>query len=117
MFREIHPILGVRDLERALAFYIDRLGFKLAFQDGDNYAGLRRDEVELHMQWQGEDEMSTTRLRFLIEDPDALFEEYKSQNVFHDRTRLANTAWGTREFAFYDLDGNGLTFYRNAAGE
>ena len=61
--------------------------------------------------------MSTTRLRFLIEDPDALFEEYKSQNVFHDRTRLANTAWGTREFAFYDLDGNGLTFYRNSAGE
>ena len=49
MFREIHPILGVRDLERALAFYIDRLGFKLAFRDGDNYAGLRRDEVELHM--------------------------------------------------------------------
>jgi hypothetical protein len=67
----------------------------------------------VHMQFQYEHEMSTTRLRFLIEDPDALFEEYESQNVFHDRTHLASTPWGTREFAFYDLDGNGLTFYRD----
>jgi catechol 2,3-dioxygenase-like lactoylglutathione lyase family enzyme len=113
MFKAIHPILGVRDLERAIAFYVDRLGFKLAFSDGGNYAGLRRDQVEVHMQFQYEHEMSTTRLRFLIEDPDALFEEYESQNVFHDRTHLASTPWGTREFAFYDLDGNGLTFYRD----
>lgn len=46
VFRTIHPILGTRDLEKALAFYVDRLGFQLAFRDGSvptNYAGLRRD--------------------------------------------------------------------------
>ena len=115
MFKEVHPILGVRDLEKALSFYVDRLGFKLAFRDGStptNYAGIQRDAVELHMQFQYEHEMSTMRLRFLVEDPDTLFDEYRTKDVFHDRTQLANTPWGTREFAFYDLDGNGLTFYR-----
>lgn len=116
MFRETHPILGTRDIERALKFYIERLGFQLAFRDSltdTNYAGLRRDAVELHMQFQYEHEMSTMRLRFLVEDPDALFAEYQDKDVFHQGTRLADTPWGTREFAFYDPDGNGLTFYRN----
>lgn len=116
MFKAIHPILGTRDLEKALAFYVDRLGFQIAFRDGatpPNYAGLRRDDVELHMQFQYEHEMSTTRLRFLVDDPDALFAEYQSKDVFHEGTKLASTPWGTREFAFYDIDGNGLTFYRD----
>ncbi len=69
--------------------------------------------MELHFQWQEKSEMSTTRLRFLVEDPDGLFTEYQPKQVFHDRTRLAGTPWGTREFALYDRDGNGLTFYRD----
>jgi catechol 2,3-dioxygenase-like lactoylglutathione lyase family enzyme len=116
MFNELHPILGTRDLERTLGFYIERLGFKLAFRDRSdptNYAGVRRDRVELHFQWQDESEMSTTRLRFFVEDPDALFSEYQDKQVFGERTRLADTPWGTREFAFYDPDGNALTFYRD----
>lgn len=116
MFKAIHPILGARDLEAALEFYMTRLGFQLAFRDGSNptnYAGLRRDDVELHMQFQYEHEMSTTRLRILVDDPDALYREYESQNVFFEGTRLASTPWGTREFALYDLDRNALTFYRH----
>ena len=115
-FQEVHPILGTRDIERALQFYVERLGFKLAFRDKSNptnYAGVRRDGAELHMQFQYEHEMGTLRLRLFVDDPDALFEEYKDKGVFHERTRLADTPWGTREFAFYDLDGNGLTFYRD----
>jgi catechol 2,3-dioxygenase-like lactoylglutathione lyase family enzyme len=116
VFQEVHPIIGTRDIEKAIAFYTDRLGFTLAFRDGStptNYVGFRRDDVELHMQFQYEHEMSTLRLRLLVTDPDALFEEYRPKDVFHDRTKLADTPWGTREFAFYDPDGNGLTFYRD----
>jgi uncharacterized glyoxalase superfamily protein PhnB len=53
----------------------------------------------------------TTRVRFVVDDPDALYEEYKDKGVFYEGTRLANTPWGTREFALYDLDRNALTFY------
>ena len=50
-------------------------------------------------------------------DVEGLFEEYREQGVFHERTALRRTAWGTREFAFYDLDMNGLTFYRDLAAD
>ena len=42
-----------------------------------------------------------------------LFEEYKDKGVFHERTQLGDTSWGTREFAFRDLNHNGLTFVRD----
>lgn len=115
-FHQVQPILGTRDVAKAVAFYVDRLGFTLAFgvpTNEGNYVGLRRDRVELHMQFQYEHEMGTIRLRIVVDDPNALYEEYKDQDVFGDKTRLADTPWGTREFAIYDLDGNSLTFYRN----
>ena len=33
--------------------------------------------------------------------------------MFHEDTRLRNAPWGTREFAFWDLNHNGLTFMRD----
>jgi len=50
---------------------------------------------------------------FRVDDPDALYEEYKEKEVFHEGTQLRDTPWGTREFAIYDLDRNALTFYRH----
>jgi len=82
MFKETHPILGTRDIKRAIEFYTQQLGFELAFGDDadpPNYVGFRRDAVELHMQFQFEHEMGTIRLRFLVENPDALFNEYRQR--------------------------------------
>ena len=116
MFKEIHPILGTRDIQRAIEFYTQKLGFQLAFRDETdppNYVGFRRDAVELHMQFQFEHEMGTIRLRFLVEDPDALFNEYRQSAVERTLNSVHDTLWGTREFALYDLDRNALTFYRD----
>jgi len=116
MFKEIHPILGARQIERAIEFYTERLGFNLAFKDSadaPNYVGLRRDAIELHMQFQFEHQMGPTRLRFLIDDPDMLFDEYRRRGVECTATGLRYTPWRTREFALYDLDRNALTFYRH----
>jgi catechol 2,3-dioxygenase-like lactoylglutathione lyase family enzyme len=136
MFKETHPILGTRNIRRAIEFYTRQLGFALAFGDnaagtsaagtsaagtsaaGDgaeppNYVGFRRDAVELHMQFQFEHEMSTIRLRLLVDDPDALFDEYRKRGVECSPHGIRDTPWGTREFALYDLDRNALTFYRD----
>ena len=118
-FLSVHPVLPVRDVRAAVTFYVQRLGFEVAFADSPDepaYAGVRRDGVELHLQWHDPAEWSRVErpmLRFVVADVDALFEEYRTQDVFHDRTALRDTAWGTREFAFYDPDSNGLTFYRD----
>jgi catechol 2,3-dioxygenase-like lactoylglutathione lyase family enzyme len=116
MFNATHPILGTRDIRRAVGFYTELLGFMLAFvdnADAPNYVGFRRDAVELHMQFQFEHEMAATRLRFLVDDPDSLFHEYRRLGVECSPSGIRDTAWGTREFALYDLDRNALTFYRD----
>jgi hypothetical protein len=46
-----------------------------------NYVVYRRDTVYLHMQFQYPHEMGTIRLRFLVEDPDALYAEYRERGV------------------------------------
>lgn len=113
-FQDVQPIIGARDLEASIKFYVNQLGFTLAFRDGStptNYVGLQRGSVELHMQFQHEHEMSTLRLRIRVEDPDVLCREYQTKGVLV-AAGLENKPWGTREFAVLDPDGNTLAFYR-----
>lgn len=117
---QIHPVLPVKDVVEALKFYVNRLGFKIAFADDSKepyYAGIIRDGIEIHLQWhhakEWEHAVDRPMLRIVTENIDALFEEYRVQGVFHKNTSLKETAWGTREFAFYDPYKNGLTFYRD----
>ena len=120
MFKKTHPIIGTRDIKRAIDFYTRQLGFELAFADktdAPNYVGFRRDAVELHMQFQYEHEMGTIRLRILVDDPDALFDEYAQRGVECSANGIRDTPWGTREFALYDLDRNALTFYRQLVSQ
>lgn len=119
--KDVIPILDVRDVSRALDYYVQKLGFKIEFryqEDPDNYAGVYRDNVYLHMQWQHPDEFekgTAGRLRFriLVTDPDAIFQEYKDKGIIDEKTQIRDTEWGTREFGIRDLDGNGLIFYRD----
>lgn len=118
-FKQVHPVLPARNVSEAVRYYVEKLGFRLTFQDMDDdphYAGIVRDGVELHLQWHDSaefDKVEKLALRFVIDDVDGLFEEYRDKEVFHSKTALQDTAWGTREFAFYDLNGNGLFFYRD----
>lgn len=119
LFKSVKPVLPVRSVPEACRYYVDRLGFKLLFADHPNapkYAGITRGGAELHLQWHDpvdfRENVDTPMLRFEVDDPDALYDEYRHKDVFHGGTALRDTEWGAREFAFYDLDGNGLTFYR-----
>jgi catechol 2,3-dioxygenase-like lactoylglutathione lyase family enzyme len=119
-FLQVHPVLAVKDVTAAIGFYVHNLGFTLAFADDTKeprYAGVRRDSVEIHLQWHDASEwqygIDRPMLRFVIADTEALFNEYKTKGVFHEDTQLRETAWHTKEFAFYDLDRNGLTFYED----
>jgi uncharacterized glyoxalase superfamily protein PhnB len=117
---QIHPVLPVKNVVEALSFYVIKLGFSIAFADNGKdpkYAGIRKDDIEIHLQWHDEVEWKLTidrpMLRIVTENIEALFEEYSTKGVFHEKTALKDTAWGTKEFAFYDLYKNGLTFYSN----
>ena len=118
--KHIHPVLPVKNVSKALNFYVKKLGFKKAFADGEEnpmYAGVVRDGIEIHLQWHDASEwdagIDRPSLRIVTENIDALFQEYEKKGVFHPNTSLKETPWGTREFAFYDPYLNGLTFYRD----
>jgi len=120
-FRRALPVLPARNVSDAVRFYVDRLGFELAFQDTDDdphYAAVQRGDVMLHLQFQFEDDFEQgsagqCMVRLLVDDPDALYAEYEDKDVFHTGTALRDTEWHTREFAFWDLNHNGLTFLRD----
>lgn len=117
---QIHPVLPAQNVLAALIFYVNKLGFEIAFADdakNPTYAGVRRDHIEIHLQWHDAKEWETRierpMLRIVTQNVDALFDEYKSNDIFHESTSVKETDWKTREFAFYDLYKNGLTFYQN----
>ena len=113
----VNPVLPSRYVRASIEFYVNRLGFSLQSQhsaEEPGYAVLRRDDAELHVQWHDPAEWQAVerpQLRFVVPEVQALYEEYKDQRAFHERTELRETPWGTREFGIFDPDLNGLTFY------
>jgi catechol 2,3-dioxygenase-like lactoylglutathione lyase family enzyme len=116
--KAVHPVLPSRDVEASVRFYA-LLGFTLAFQDRSDaprYAGVRRDGVELHLQWHDASEWNhpgdRPTYRIVVDDVDRLSADFeKIANL--DRTAVRDTSWGTREFHVRDPDKNGLQFYRS----
>ncbi len=117
---QIHPVLPVMDVVQALDFYVNRLGFKIAFADDSKkptYSGVLRDGIEIHLQWHDAKEwrveIDRPMLRIVTQNIEALYAEYGDKDVFNAHTLLRETAWGTKEFSFLDPFKNGLTFYRD----
>ena len=115
---QIHPVLPVWDVVEALDFYVNRLGFRIAFADdakNPKYVGVIKDAIEIHLQWhdakEWEVEIDRPMLRIVTQNIESLFREYGEKDIFNPHTLLRETAWGTKEFAFYDPFKNGLTFY------
>ena len=125
MLQAVQPVLMSRDVAASVRFY-ERLGFALRFQDAPvapRYAGVTRDGVELHLQWQDESQWAShvdrPTYRFLVGDVDQLYLEFRGNGASADQPGgtspwlvPADTPWGTREFHLRDPDGNGLQFYR-----
>ncbi len=115
----VHPVLGVRDVGASIRFY-ERLGFVRTFggpPEIPRYAAVQRDHVELHLQWQDAKEWDRVgdrpTYRFVVEDVDGLYREFRAAGVSENIKPVADTSWGTREFHVRDPDGNGLQFYRS----
>lgn len=121
----VHPVLMARDVTVSIRFYED-LGFALLFQDTQDapkYAGVRRDNVELHLQWGDPEQWAHAgdrpAYRFLVDDVDGLYREFVASGRIGAQTSQgspwampAETPWGTREFHLRDPGGNVLQFYR-----
>lgn len=113
------PKQAAVNVSKAVEFYEEKLGFLTIFQM-DDYAGVRRGNVEIHI-WKCSDETvartiaENTAFRINVENIEALYEEYQNARVIHPNGSLETTSWGTKEFTVLDLDGNGITLCESAS--
>ena len=127
------PALPVQNMQQAVAFYRDRLGF-LPRHQAPGFAILVRDEVELHL-WEASDEAwrsramlsarpvvsgaesfiaGTASCRIQVHGIDRLFAEYAARGVLYGPdTVVESTPWGDREFPALDHERNLLTFFES----
>lgn len=113
-FGRTTPILRVADQERALAYYIDVLGFSREW--GDEYsASVRRGEAVL-MLATGDQGLGRGWLYVGVDDVDALQSEIVPKGAIV-RTGPANYPWGAREMHIEDTEGNVLRFGSDATGD
>ena len=111
------PQLLVADLEQAVAYYRDRLGFTHDFTYQDFYASVSRDGFAIHLKhgpsgldrqaWRKQEEhldayVAVTGIR-------ALFEELQQRGATVVKP-LADQPWGCLEFYVEDSDGHLLCF-------
>lgn len=114
------PQLFVLDMAAACTFYVEKLGFELAFSYGEPpfYAQLCRDGGRLNLRkvagpvfdsgfrTRERDALSCT---FAVDDAKPLFLEFDKAGVaFHQPLRTE--PWGARTFIVQDPDGNLICF-------
>jgi catechol 2,3-dioxygenase-like lactoylglutathione lyase family enzyme len=102
------PILPVRDLDVALAFYA-RLGFGTRKYD-EGYGFARRDRVEIHLgRADGDATPAAPHATYLwVDDADAMAREWRAAGV--TVAGPEDTAWEQHEGTVVDPDGNVLRF-------
>ena len=103
----IDPVLPVRDVSAAVAFYV-RLGFALVADYLPTYAILERDGAWLHLRY-ARDEMQGSASEgavYIYADEVEGFYELCLRESAHLLHAPCRQPWGTLEFALSDPDGN-----------
>jgi catechol 2,3-dioxygenase-like lactoylglutathione lyase family enzyme len=115
-FEAVTPRLPVSDIERELAFYLDKLGFQLGWKWGDpvTHANVCRDSISLDLIATPAERRGTAMAYIQLSGVDAYFSELKGRNV--DSSELADRPYGMRDFEVVDSSGNRLAFGEPAVG-
>ena len=119
VFKNVVPILFVRNVEATAEFFQRMLGFEVDFLHGKPpfYGAVSRDGVRLHLRFVHEPNFTQLAARegslilASIETSDVrgLFEEFKARGVEFPQT-LVKQPWGGTDFHVRDPDGNVISF-------
>jgi catechol 2,3-dioxygenase-like lactoylglutathione lyase family enzyme len=109
------PILRIFDVEKARAFYIDFLGFRVDWEhrfgsDFPLYLQVSRGECRLHLSEHHGDCSPGAGVRIAVGDVDALCAEIAGRQYSFARPGVEDTPWNTREMRVTDPFANRLIF-------
>jgi len=111
-----YPMVFVSDVTKALAFYKNKLGFKVDYLYGEPpfYGMISRDGASLHLRHvdkhpfhHAEEDLLTASIP--VDEVQSLFLEFKAKRVAFHQT-LKRQPWGATDFIVKDPDGNLLQF-------
>ncbi len=111
-FHSVSPFLATEDLPTTLAFYLDKLGFALAWEWGEptDLAAVCRDEVELTLASRADAKPGgISRLYLHIDGIDSYHAQLQSAGVAIT-VAIADRPYGMRDFSVTDPAGNVLCF-------
>jgi catechol 2,3-dioxygenase-like lactoylglutathione lyase family enzyme len=111
------PLVHVANSAAAVEFYCGKLGFRKEFAHKADealadpcYWGLSRDGVWMHVSSFPGDGVAGGVVNLIVDDVDALHEEFLAKGVAIDPNHPVDQTWGTREMYLKDADGNKLRF-------
>ncbi|HEU4552542.1 MAG TPA: glyoxalase superfamily protein [Chitinophaga sp.] len=110
--RQLFPTLLVKDINAAVEFYTNRLGFSTRFTwggDPPTYAGMNLGDVTLHLSKGTPFVEGPSEVNFIVNNADQLYEFHKANGVEIAAT-LDDRPYGIRDYAVKDLYGNHLGF-------
>lgn len=101
------PVLPADDLAAAKHFYVDQLGFRVAFEQGDGKSGIMGVErgtisitIDAPMSGHGRDACVSLQ----VSDADAYYREWRDKVEIKHPPR--DEYWGARTFSVHDPSGN-----------
>ena len=109
---QIHAGLAVSDLSAAIAFYVEKLGFTVAFTWGEpaTFAGMNLGKVQMFLQHGAPTPSADTAAAyFLVGDANALHEFHRANGV-DIAVAIDDRPYGIRDYSVRDLDGYYLSF-------
>ena len=112
------PLLRVRNIKEAIAFYTDVLDFKLKYPDEEvNIFCMDLINGDAEFQLSETDGIFGVAVTVRVDKVDSLFEKYISRGLITPKKENSpvhespvNQTWGMREFYVTDADGNTLRF-------
>ena len=120
-FRCPVPVLRMFSVAKAREFYLDWLGFSVAFEHSFEpelplYMAIRRGDLELHLSEHHGDGSPGANVRIETAGLDALRDELIAKRYGYGRPGIDTMPWG-REMRVHDPFGNRLTFFENRDGD
>jgi predicted enzyme related to lactoylglutathione lyase len=109
--RLLHVRANIKNLERALKWYKDVLGFTVAAtwpKENPNYAHFEHEGGAMFAIMEDENYPSHGRFNFNVDDVDKLWLSLKEKAEVVEE--LFTTDYGSRKFTIRDIDGNELGF-------
>jgi uncharacterized glyoxalase superfamily protein PhnB len=115
VYQRAVPILRIFDEPKAVAHYVDFLGFAEVFRhqfapDLPWYIGLERDGIRLHLSEHAGDGSPGASVRIEVDDVDALAALLNAKKYRYSRPGVVEQPWGSRDMTIADPFGNRLTF-------